>query len=77
MRAKERLQFYTSAISFTSAVLLSDEGVRKNSKVGKRGTIFGTFREISLIRKLSLVNENNKVRKIVATTTFQYFHRIC
>ena len=36
VRAKERLQFYTSAISFTSAVLLSDEGVRKNSKVRKR-----------------------------------------
>ena len=36
MPAKERLQFYKSAMSFTSAVLLSDEGVRKNSKVGKR-----------------------------------------
>ena len=35
MRAKERLQCDTSAMSFTSAVLLSDEDVRKNSKVGK------------------------------------------
>ena len=76
MRAKERLQFYTSAMSFTSAVLLSDEGLRKNNKVGKRHD-FRTFWAISSIRKLSLVSENNKVRKIVATTTFQYFHRIC
>ena len=37
MRAKERLlQCDTSAMSFTSAVFLSDEDVRKNSKVGKR-----------------------------------------
>ena len=36
MRAKESLQCDTSAMSLTSAVLLSDEDVRKNSKVGKR-----------------------------------------
>ena len=36
MRVKGRLQCDTSAMSFTSAVLLSDEDGRKNSEVGKR-----------------------------------------
>ena len=36
VRVKGRLQCDTSAMSFTSAVLLNDEDVRKNSKVGKR-----------------------------------------
>ena len=44
MRVKERLQFYTSALSFTSAFLLSDEDVGENSKVEKD---FSTFRGIS------------------------------
>ena len=44
MRVKERLQCYTSALSFTSAVLLSDEDVRKNSKV--RDDFFALFEEL-------------------------------
>ena len=36
MRVKEGLQCDTSALNFTSAVLLNDEDVRKNIKVWNR-----------------------------------------
>ena len=39
MRVKKRLQCDTSAMSFTSAVLLNDEDVRENIKVRSRNDV--------------------------------------
>ena len=50
MRVKERLQCDTSGMSFTSAVLLNDEGERKNIKVRNRNDFFALFEELVELR---------------------------
>ena len=82
VQVKRRLQCDTSAMTFTSAILLKDEDVRKNSKVGKRND-FSYFSGNQMNLAPSLVSENKEVTKngkvlqMVATKSFRKFRRIC
>ena len=57
--------------------MLSDEDVRKNSKVGKRNDFSHFSENLFNSEALSGKWEQQSANWIVATTTFQYFHRIC